>query len=105
MNPMDMLKNLQNIQSRAREFQGKMALISVTGTAGADMVRVEINGNMEVKKVRISPEAVQAGDTAMLEDLVQAACTDAFNKMKERLGEEMKAMTGGMDIPSDLMGL
>ena len=104
MNPIDLIKNLQGIQARAREIQAKMAQVSVTGSAGADMVRVEMNGAMEIRKVHISPEAIASGDSALLEDLVQAACTDAFNKMKERIREEMRALTGGLDLPPDLLG-
>ena len=54
MNPMDLLKNFQNIQSRVGEMQEKLKEVSVTGTSGGDMVRIDINGQMEVTKVSIS---------------------------------------------------
>ena len=105
MNPMDLLKNFQNIQSRVGEMQEKLKDVSVTGTSGGDMVRIDINGQMEVTKVSISPEAVDPDDIGMLEDLVFAAFSDAFAKIKEKMREEMSAITGGMDLPPGLMGM
>ena len=104
MNPMDLFKNLQNLQSRMGEMQEKMKNVSVTGTAGGDMVRIDINGQMEVTGVHISEEAVDPDDIAMLEDLVFAAFTDASVKIKDRLKDEMSSMTGGIDLPPGLFG-
>jgi DNA-binding YbaB/EbfC family protein len=105
MNPMDLLKNFQNIQSRFQEMQEKMKTVTVTGTAGGDMVKVEINGQMQVTNISIAPEVVDPNDVSMLEDLVLAAFTNASEKMREKLREEMSALTGGMDIPPGLMGM
>lgn len=105
MNPMDFMKNLQNMQSRMGEMQEKMRDITVTGTAGGDMVRIELNGQMEVVGVTISKEVVDPDDIIMLQDLILAAFTDASAKVKEKLREEMSSLTGGMNLPPGLMGL
>jgi nucleoid-associated protein EbfC len=105
MNPMDFMKNLQNMQSRMGEMQEKMRDITVTGTAGGDMVRIELNGQMEVVGVTLSKEVVDPDDIVMLQDLILAAFTDASAKVKEKLREEMSSLTGGMNLPPGLMGL
>ncbi len=105
MNPMDLLKNFQNIQSRVSEMQEKIKDITVTGTAGGDMVRVEINGQMAVLNVTIAPEVVDPSDIVMLQDLVRAAITDALAKLKERMRDEMSDATGGLDLPTELFGM
>ena len=105
MNPMDLLKNFQNIQSRVSEMQEKIKDITVTGTAGGDMVRVEINGQMHVSNVTIAPELVDPSDIVMLQDLVRAAITDALAKLKERMRDEMSDATGGLDLPTELFGM
>ena len=105
MNPMDLIKNFQNIQSRVGEMQEKLKDVTVSGTSGGDMVRIEMNGQMEVTKVTISPEAVDPDDIAMLEDLVFAAFSDAFAKIKEKMREEMSALTGGMNLPPGFLGM
>lgn len=105
MNPMDLLKNFQNIQSRVGEMQEKMKDLSVTGTSGGDMVRIDMNGQMEVTNVSISSEAVDPNDIGMLEDLVFAALSDATAKIKDKMKEEMSSLTGGMDLPPGLFGM
>lgn len=105
MNPMDLLKNFQNIQSRVSAMQEKMKTIRVTGTAGGDMVRVELSGQMQVHQVTIAPEVVDPADIQMLQDLVRAAITDALAKLKDRMREEMSDATGGLDLPTELFGM
>ncbi len=105
MNPLDLLKNFQNIQSRMATMQERMKAISVMGTAGGDMVRVELSGQMTVKSVTISPEAVDPSDIPMLQDLVRAAISDALAKLRDKMREEMSDVTGGLDIPSELLGM
>ncbi len=104
MNPMDLLKNFQNVQSKMGEIQQRMKSLVVTGTSGGDMVRIDINGQMEVTKVGISPEAVDPEDIEMLEDLVFAALSDASAKIKEKMKDEMSGLTGGLDLPPGLFG-
>lgn len=104
MNPMDILKNVQQLQSRMNEAQSKLKDITVTGSAGGDMVRVELNGEFAVTNVTISPEAVDPEDLAMLEDLVLAAFSDATHKVRERIQQEMSSVTGGLNLPPNLFG-
>ncbi len=87
------------------EMQERMKRLTVSGTSGAGMVVLEMNGQMEVTGVTISPEAVDPKDIGMLQDLVFAAFSDASAKIKEKLKEEMSALTGGVDLPPGLFGM
>lgn len=104
MNPMDLFKNLQELQSQFGDMQEKMKRISVTGTSGGGMVRVTLNGQMNVTDVQIDREVVDPEDVKMLEDLILAAFTDASAKLKEKMQEEMSDITGGMNLPPGFMG-
>jgi DNA-binding YbaB/EbfC family protein len=104
MNPMDIMKNLQNLQSKMGEAQEKMKTLSAEGASGGDLVKVTIDGTMEVISMHIDPIAVDPRDVKMLEELIGAAFTDAVRKMREILQREMSQMTGGMNIPPNLMG-
>ena len=104
MNPMDILKNFHNIQSKLGEAQERLKEIRVTGTAGGDMVRIEMTGEFQVTSVQISPEAVDPNDIEMLQDLMLAAFTNATSNVKEKIREEMSSFTGGMDLPPGLFG-
>ena len=104
-NPIELMKNFGNIQARIKELQGKLGDIKVTGFAGGDMVRVEMNGHFEVLSVSISEDAVSPEERDMLQDLVCAAMTDALSKIKEAVRLEMSSLTGGLPLPPGLMGL
>jgi DNA-binding YbaB/EbfC family protein len=99
INPFDILKNAQKIQEQMGVFQEKLGGISATGSAGGGMVEIDINGKMEVSGVRIAPEAIDPNEAEMLQDLITAAFTDGTEKIRERIGQEMSALTGGMNIP------
>lgn len=99
MDPMNIFKNLQNLQSQMTGVQDKMKDVSAIGTSGGDMVSIEMNGAMEVVRVKISPEIVDPGDITMLEDLILAAFTDAGEKIKVKLASEMSSLTGNLGFP------
>jgi DNA-binding YbaB/EbfC family protein len=98
--------NMGNIMKQAQAMQAQMAKIQeqaaakqVVGTAGGGMVTVTANGAMEIVSVVIDPEVVKSGDAEMLQDLVMAATNDALRKAREMMAEEMKGLTGGLQIP------
>ena len=104
MNPMDLLKNFQNIQSKVAEAQERLKTIRATGSAGGDMVRIEITGEFTVVDVKIAPEVVDPSDIVMLQDLIRAAHADAVAKVRDTIREEMSSFTGGLDLPPGFMG-
>ena len=66
---------------------------------------IEMNGHMQVLGVRISEEAVDPGDIQMLQDLLQAAFSDALYKIKEKIREEVSSLTGGLNLPPGILGM
>ncbi len=104
MNPMDLFKNLQNLQSQFGDMQEKLKDIQVTGTSGGEMVRIDMNGQMQVTGIHIEPEAVDPKDVKMLEDLLLAAFHNGSEKVKEKLQQEAGNLTGGLDLPPGFMG-
>ena len=105
LNPMDLLKNFQNIQARMNEMQERLRDITVTGSAGGGLVRVTMTGQMSVSEVKIAPEVVDPNDVPMLQDLVMAAVTDALARVKEKMKEEAASVTGGLQLPPGFMGM
>ena len=103
--PFDFLKQFGNIQERMNEIQNRLEGISVVGSAGGDMVQIEMNGHMQVLVVRISEEAVDPKDIPMLQDLLQAAFSDALYKIKEKIREEVSSLTGGLNLPPGILGM
>lgn len=99
MNPMDLMKNMGQLQEKMQEAQERMRRISVTGTAGGDMVRITMNGEFQILNVEIAPEAVDPEDVTLVQDLIRAAHNDASARIKESLREGLSEMTGGMPFP------
>lgn len=104
LNPFELMKNLQDLQAKMGGMQEKLKTVRVTGSAGAGMVTVELNGDLRAEKVVISPEVVDPADIRMLEDLVLAAVSDALARLKDRLREEMAQATGFAGLPPGLFG-
>jgi|SRR5512135_2881445 len=103
-NPFDVFKQLQGLQSRVGEIQEKLKAVHVTGSAGGGLVTVDMNGQMQVEKVTIAPEAVDPRDIPMLQDLILAAVTDAMERMKEKIRDEVSQATGMLGLPPGLLG-
>lgn len=102
INPMDLLKNLQQMQGKMGEAQSKLKELRVEGTSGGDLVKVVMNGEMEVLDLTIDPVAVDPRDVPMLEELIVSAISGASKKMKEKIQQEMAGMAG-MEGLGDLM--
>jgi nucleoid-associated protein EbfC len=104
-NPFEMIKQLQGLQSRVGEIQEKLKAVQVTGSAGGGLVTVEMNGQMQVEKVTIAPEAVDPKDIPMLQDLVLAAMTDAMERLREKIRDEVSQATGMLGLPPGMLGI
>jgi DNA-binding YbaB/EbfC family protein len=105
INPMELLKNFQNMQAKITEMQEKLKDVMVTGSSGGGMVQIEMNGQLAVTKVTIAKEVVDPEDIEMLQDLVLGAVADALAKVKEKLKEEASSVTGGLNLPPGMMGI
>lgn len=95
----DMLRQAQKLQERLARAQEELAGLTVEATAGGGAITVVVSGDQKVKSVKISPEAVSAGDAEMLEDMVMAAVNEGLQKSQEMASKHLSAITGGLRIP------
>jgi len=94
-----LLKQAQTMQAQMAKVQEQAASKTVIGTAGGGSVIVTANGAMELVKIVINPEVISSGETDMVQDLILAATNDALRKAREMMANEMKTLTGGLNIP------
>ena len=94
-----LLKQAQAMQAQMAKVQEQAASKTVTGTAGGGSVTVTANGAMELVKIVIDPEVIKSGEADMVQDLMLAATNDALRKAREMMANEMKSLTGGLNIP------
>ena len=95
----NIMKQAQAMQERLAKVQAEVATKTVQASAGGGMVTVVANGGLEIVLVKIDPEVLKANDADMLQDLVMAATNEALRKSREMVAEEMKGVTGGLQIP------
>lgn len=94
-----LLQQAKEMHSNMAKLQAEAAAIEVEGQSGGGMVRAIANGAMDVRQVHIDPSLLSSGDKEMLEDLICAAINDALRKSRQTLEEEMRKLTGGLNIP------
>jgi hypothetical protein len=94
----DLLKQAQVFQEKMAKTQEEAAQKTVEASAGGNMVTVRMNGKQALLSVTIDPEIVKSGDVEMLQDLIIAAVNEATRMSRELMAEEMKGITGGMQI-------
>ena len=94
-----MLKQAQKMQEDMATLQEDLEQREYTATSGGGMISVTIDGKHLIKSIKISPDAVDAEDTEMLEDLITVAVNEAVNNAIKTAEEEMGAVTGGLNIP------
>ena len=71
----------------------------VEADSGGGLVKAFTNGNGELVKLTISPEAIDPDDLGMLEDLVVAAVLKSQEVANELQQTEMNKVTGGLSLP------
>ena len=100
-----MMRQVQQMQAEMVKAQEELKNEVVEASAGGGMVTVKISGDLELKELRIDPEAVDPEDVDMLQDMVQAAVNEAIRSAQERAASKMGAATGGLGGPGGLGGL
>jgi nucleoid-associated protein EbfC len=100
-----MLKQVQQMQAEMAKAQEELAAEVVEASAGGGMVTAKVTGALEVKEIRIDPEAIDPDDPDMLQDLVLAAVNEALRSAQELAANRMGAATGGLGGPGGLGGL
>lgn len=95
----DIMKQAQQMQEQLAKLQEEAGKKTVEATVGGGMVTVVANGKQEILSVKIDPEVLSGNDKAMIEDLVVAAVNEALRKARDLMAEEMKTLTGGLQIP------
>ena len=94
------LKQAKDMQNQMKETQESLKKIKVEGIAGGGSIKVCLNGDGELMKLYISPEAMKE-NKEILEDLIIAAHSDAKQKVKTKASEELSKITGGISLPPD----
>jgi DNA-binding YbaB/EbfC family protein len=102
-NPMQMLRQVQQMQTKMQAVQKELEESRVEASAGGGVVKAVVTGGQKVVSVTIAPE-VLADDPEMVADLVVAALNEALDRSREMAAERMQAVTAGLGLPPGLLG-
>ena len=102
VNNPNMLKQIQQMQTRMARMQEELGGMTVTGTAGGGAVTVVANGHQQVQSVVIDAEVLEEG-AELLADLVLAAVNSALDQSRELATKQMGQLTAGLNLPPGLL--
>ncbi|MBM4331658.1 MAG: YbaB/EbfC family nucleoid-associated protein [Deltaproteobacteria bacterium] len=95
----NLVRQAQQLQAKMLQVQEEMAGRTAEASAGGGMVTAVANGKQELVSIKVEKEVVNPEDVEMLQDLIVAAVNAALKKAQDMVSEEMKKLTGGINIP------
>lgn len=95
-----MMKQAQQLQQKMAEAQERLNKTEMTGSSGAGLIQITINGKSELKAIKIDPSLIDPSEKEVLEDLIIAAFNDAKHKIEAHIAQEMADVTGGLNLPA-----
>ena len=95
----NMMKQVQKMQKQMEEMQAELEQREVEASSGGGAVNIKVTGKKTLVGLKIDPDVVDKDDVEMLEDMIVAAINEAFRKADEMMENEMKKVTGGVNIP------
>ncbi len=93
------MRQAQELQAKLAKAQEELSNTTLEVNSGGGAVKVTINGQQEIKSIKISPEVIDPNDVQFLEDLVLTAVNEALAKSQELAAERLGGLTGGLKIP------
>jgi DNA-binding YbaB/EbfC family protein len=99
--PPNMNKMLQQVQKMQQDMvaaQEQLKNETVEASAGGGMVKVVVSGDLEVKSMTISADAIDPDDPELLQDMVLAAVNEGLRSAQELAANKMGGLTGGLDL-------
>ena len=93
-----MMQQLQRMQKQMEEAQAKLAVETVTATAGGGAIKVVMTGDQVCKSVEVDPEFLKDMDAEMLQDMVLSAVNMALDQSRELQQKLMGPLAGGVSF-------
>jgi DNA-binding YbaB/EbfC family protein len=92
MSKFDQAKMLMKMRKLQKELQKE----TLVAEAGEGAVKVEINGEMKIKKITIDADSVDLDDIGQLERWVEEAVKSAIADSQKLAADKMQPMMGSL---------
>jgi DNA-binding YbaB/EbfC family protein len=90
-----LMKQVQQMQADMAKAQEELKNETVEASAGGGMVKVVITGDMALRELTISPDAIDPDDPELLQDMVTAAVNEGIRAAQELAQNKLGGITGG----------
>ena len=97
-----MMEAAQQMQTRMAEMQEGLTRLTVTGEAGAGLVKATATAKGELTALDIDPSIFREQDKEVVEDLILAAIKDAQRRAEGKAAEEIARLTRELGLPADM---
>src|SRR5579871_1127771 len=94
-----LMKQAARMQQQIEQVQASLAAKTVEATSGGGVVKVVAKCDGTLASIKIDPQAVNAADTELLQDMVLTAANNALSQAKEISNQEMGRVTQGFNLP------
>lgn len=94
-----MMKTAQEMQGKLQQMQEDLAQLTVTGEAGAGLVRVTASAKGEVQRLDIDPAILVPSEKEVVEDLILAAIRDAQSRAADTARRESQRLAESLGLP------
>ena len=91
-----LMKQVQQMQADMVKAQEELKNETVDASAGGGMVKVTMSGDLALREITISPEAIDPEDPELLQDMVTAAVNEGIRAAQELAQSKLGGITGGM---------
>src|SRR5688500_5759924 len=99
---MGMMQQAKELQDKVQSLQAEIAALEASGSSGAGLVTVVVDGKGGLTSVKIDPSLAKPDEIEILEDLIVAAARDAKTKVETQAEAKMKELTAGLPLPTGL---
>ena len=89
-----LMKQVQQMQAEMSKAQEQLKDETVEASAGGGMVKVKMSGDLQLREITISPEAIDPEDPELLQDMVTAAVNEALRSAQELVSNKLGGIAG-----------
>ena len=94
-----LMKQAQVMQKKMEEVKEELTQKEIRVSSGGGIIEIIINGQQEIKEIKIEPDVIDAKEKEMLEDLILVAVNESIRQSKELAAQEIAKLTGGINVP------
>ena len=96
---LSMIKQAQELRSKLEKAQKELAKTIIEVDSGKGAIKITIDGQQNIRSIKISPKVIDPDKPEQLEALVLRAINEAMSKSQKLATKQLRGLTGGLKIP------